>query len=688
MRTMGAWLDRLGGATVLLFALSGAALAAEPVTLAWPEGRLRPKDIFELEWAEDPQISPDGGRIVYVRRGFDVMTDRARSALWTVRWDGREHRPLLDPSIEGARAPRWSPDGSRILFSAKGDRGAQLYVASLDGAPPYPVTHVEAPPREATWAPSGAHIAFVMRVKAPSTPMVKRPEKPEGAEWAPPAEVVEQVVYRRDGQGRLEEGYDQIFVVPAEGGTARALTSGPFSHGAPRWAPDGRTIFFEGRRDEDWMYDPLDTEIHAVDVNSGELTTLTDRQGPDEHPTPAKKRDLLAYVGFEDRRQGYQVSKISLMRTDGAKKRVLETGLDRTPRQLAWAGGRLYFAFDDRGRTKIASTHLEGEVQVHAEDVGGTTLGRPYASGSFSVHPTGRIVFTLTGPQHPADLAVVDDGEVRRLTRLNADLLEHRALGEITSIEAEAPDGEAVQGWWLEPPGFDPETPHPLILEIHGGPFANYGPRFAAELQLYAAAGYVVLFANPRGSTSYGERFGNLIHHAYPGDDYGDLMALVDQAAARPGVDAERLFVTGGSGGGVLTAWIVGKTDRFRAAVVAKPVINWASFVLYADLSPFFTRYWFPAPPWEDPTHYWARSPLSLVGRVTTPTMLLTGEADFRTPIAESEQYYQALKLREVDTALVRIPEASHGIARRPSHLLAKVHHILAWFARHDRPAP
>jgi acylaminoacyl-peptidase len=220
-------------------------------------------------------------------------------------------------------------------------------------------------------------------------------------------------------------------------------------------------------------------------------------------------------------------------------------------------------------------------------------------------------------------------------------------------------------------------------LEIHGGPFANYGPRFAAELQLYAAAGYVVLFANPRGSSSYGEEFGNLIHHNYPGQDYDDLMSAVDAVIALGYAKEDSLFVTGGSGGGVLTSWIVGKTNRFRAAVVAKPVINWYSFVLTADNYNFYYKYWFPGFPWDYPEHYLARSPLSLVGNVSTPTMLLQGEADHRTPISESEQYYQALKLRKVDTAMVRIPGASHGIASRPSNLIAKVAYILAWFDKY-----
>ncbi len=244
-------------------------------------------------------------------------------------------------------------------------------------------------------------------------------------------------------------------------------------------------------------------------------------------------------------------------------------------------------------------------------------------------------------------------------------------------------DQRKIQGWVVTPPNFDATKKYPMILEIHGGPFASYGSVYSAEIQAFAAAGYVVLYTNPRGSTSYGEEFGNLIHHDYPNHDYDDLMSGVDAVINKGFVDKNKLFVTGGSGGGVLTAWIVGKTDRFKAAVVAKPVINWYSFVLYADGASFFSKYWFGKKPWEDPESYIKRSPLSYVGNVKTPTMLLTGEEDYRTPIAESEQFYAALKLENVETAMVRIPGASHGIANKPSNLIAKIASILAWFEKY-----
>jgi len=317
--------------------------------------------------------------------------------------------------------------------------------------------------------------------------------------------------------------------------------------------------------------------------------------------------------------------------------------------------------------------------------VGGTSLGRPYTSGSFTLASGGRVAYTHSTPRRPADVAVAaPDGEARVLTALNEDLFEQVELGRLEEFTyASSHDGRSIEGWIVTPPGFDESRQYPLVLEIHGGPFAAYGPYFSAEVQLYAAAGYVVLYTNPRGSTSYGQEFGNAIHHAYPGHDYDDLMSGVDALLERGYVDPDRLYVTGGSGGGVLTSWIVGHTDRFRAAVAAKPVVNWYSWALTADMYPFGVKYWFPGPPWEHRDQYMERSPLAHVDGVSTPTMLITGTEDYRTPMSESEQFYQALKLRGVEAALVRVPGASHHIAARPSQLAAKAAHVLEWFRRH-----
>ncbi len=666
---------------LVLFAIFGTA-AADDID----DGRFNLIDVFQLEVAADPQISPDGRRIVYVRSFMDIMTDQPRSNLWIVDVDGTNHRPLTTGS-ENHHSPRWSPDGTRLIYLSGEERAAQVYCRWMDSGQTARLAQLTAPASGIAWSPDGRQIAFSMPVPAPSEPFVAMPAKPPGADWAEPAKVIRKVLYRMDGIGYLKDMYFHIFVLPADGGTPRQITSGSFHHRDPHWTPDGTALIFSANRHDDWEYEPRDSEVYAVDLNTREIIALTDRRGPDEAPAVSPDGGTIAYVGYDDRYQGYQVARLYLMNRDGSGHRMVTADFDRDVENTTWSrdGSGLFFQYDDRGDTKVGFVTVTGEVSTLAGDVGGLSLGRPYSAGTYSVADDGTCAFTLSRPDHPADVAVGGRGRpVVRLTRLNEDLFGHKQLAAVEEIRFPSSfDGREIQGWIAKPPGFDAAKKHPLILEIHGGPFANYGARFTAEIQLFAAAGYVVLYVNPRGSTSYGEEFGNLIHHNYPSQDYDDLMSGVDAVIGRGYIDDKNLFVTGGSGGGVLSAWIVGMTGRFAAAVVAKPVINWTSFALTADFYPTFYRYWFPGPPWEFVEHYWKRSPLSLVGNVTTPTMLLTGEDDHRTPISESEQYYQALKIRRIDTALVRIPGAGHGIANRPSHLIAKVAHILKWFETH-----
>ena len=652
------------------------------------DGALRNVDIFQLEVAADPQPSPDGRRIAFERRSMDIMSDTARSSIWLVAADGSELQPLAS-GTGSYSSPRWSPGGDRIAWVAAAEgRGAEIFVHYLATGRTALLTNLDESPSSIAWSPDGEWLAFAMHVAAEPPAPAEPPEKPEGADRAPPVRLIEETLYRADGEGYLEPGYSHLFVVPAIGGTPRQLTSGDYHHeGRLAWSPDGDFLYFSANRSEDWERDPVESELWRVRVADGELTALTGRDGPDYAPALSPDGRRIAWLGYDDRKLGYQAAQVHVMNVDGSGRRVLAADFDRSIDDVQWAGrnDRLLVGYEDHGRLHVAGLSLDGRLESLVNDVSGTSIGRPYVSGGFRAGPDGGFVYTRGDATRPADIARVDRrGQSRQLTTLNEDLLAHRTLGEVERIQwASSADGLPIEGWLVTPPDFDPNRDYPLILEIHGGPFAAYGPHFSAEIQLFAAAGYVVLYANPRGSTSYGADFANEIHHNYPGQDYDDLMSGVDAVLARGFVDEEQLFVTGGSGGGVLTAWIVGKTDRFAAAVSAKPVINWTSMTLTADITAFVSQYWFDGMPWEVPEAYWARSPLSLVGNVTTPTMLLTGEQDWRTPISESEQYYQALKLRGVDSALLRVPDASHGIAARPSHLIAKVDNILAWFARY-----
>jgi acylaminoacyl-peptidase len=420
-------------------------------------------------------------------------------------------------------------------------------------------------------------------------------------------------------------------------------------------------------------------------VEDGAARALTDRRGPDTSPTISPDGTKIAYVGFDDRYQGYQITRLYVMNRDGGEPRALSGEFDRSIQSPLWAtdGSGLFFSYHDRGNTRIGFYSLNGTRREIARNLGFGWLA--YGGGTYAVGGENVVAYSYSRPHVPLEVAVVEHGgdEPRVITAVSEDLLGHKKLGEVEEIWYDSRDGRQIQGWIMKPPEFDPEKRYPLILEIHGGPFANYGDRFDVEKQVWAAMGYVVLYTNPRGSTSYGEDFGNLIHHAYPGDDLHDLLAGVDAVVARGYVDPEQLFVTGGSGGGVLTCWVIGHDTRFRAAVSAYPVINWYSFVLTADIPVFVTKYWFPGMPWDHRDHYMDRSLLSVVKNVKTPTMVITGEEDYRTPMSESEQYYTALKLLGVDAMLARYPGEPHGIRRRPSHHVSKVLSIAGWFERY-----
>ncbi len=674
--------------TLVLFLLSSVAFSQTA-------GKNNPKyfnpvDVFQLEFASDLQISPDGTKVVYVRNFMDIMTDRPRSNLWMINFDGSENRPLTSGS-NNYSSPRWSPDGKHLVFVSNAEGSSQVYIHWMDTGHKAKISNLMESPRNISWSPDGKWIAFSMFVPLQQKPFVKMPQKPQGAEWAKPSIYIDKVQYRQDGQGYIRDGYNQIFVLPVEGTTPRQLTSGEFNHGGSlAWTPDNKAIVFSANRHKDWEYDPQNSEIHRVSVADGSISALTDRHGPDRSPAISPDGKKVAYLGLDERYQGYQVTHLYVMNIDGKNSRWLIKDLDRSISSPIWSsdGKGIYFQYSTEGNTKIAFTALDGKLKILTGDVGGTSLGRPYSSGSYSVARNGRFAFTHSRPDHPADVAVgsKESSKSNVITSLNEDLFGHKELGKVEEIWFESSyDDRKIQGWIVKPPGFDPNKKYPLVLEIHGGPFANYGDRFTAEIQLYASAGYVGLYTNPRGSTSYGGEFGNLIHHNYPSQDFDDLMSGVDAVIEKGYIDKDNLFVTGGSGGGVLSSWIVGHTDRFRAAVVQKPVINWYSWALYVDGYITMPKYWFPGYPWDNLEHYMKRSPISYVGNVTTPTMLLTGEEDLRTPMVESEQFYQALKLRKIDAALVRVPGAYHGIAARPSNLIAKVIHVLGWFEKYRK---
>jgi len=682
---------------LILLALGAQALAQRD--------RLTVEQFLDWELVASPQVSPDGRQVVYTRRWTDKVNDKYEDEIWIVDADGGRNRFLT----KGSQAA-WSQDGRRLAYVAPGQpSGAQIFVRWLDAPGETQLTHVERAPSNLAWAPDGRSLAFTMLV--PSTPglTVKMPARPNGAKWVEAPRVVDRLGYRSDGSGWRPEGFAHVFVVSADGGTPRQLTEGDYQHGAPRWTPDSQTLVFSAVRKPDAEYLRNDSEIYALAVRGGALRQLTDRKGPDTNPAVSPDGRLIAYTGYDETKDTYNVTRLYVMNSDGTNRRVLTADFDRSASSLHWAaaGDGVYFMAEDRGSQNLWLQPVRGGAPRQLTDgvqiLNVTSLSR-----------NGLAAATRSSTHAPADVVVFEPGKpatARRVTAVNDDLLEGRRLGAVEEIWYDSVGGvqasgctaadsdplspraadcgaTRVQGWVVKPPDFDPAKKYPLVLYIHGGPHTMYGVGFNFEFQNHASEGYVVLYTNPRGSTGYGRAFGNAINNAYPGQDYDDLMRGVDELLKRGYVDERNLFVTGGSGGGVLTTWIVGHTDRFAAAVAMKPVVNWYSFVGTTDGPDWY--YNFKQLPWEDPAEHLRRSPLTYVGNVKTPTMILTGDLDLRTPLEQTEQYYRALKLRRVPTAMVRLTDEYHGFnadfgLRHPSNRVSQILYLRGWFERHKR---
>ena len=649
------------------------------------------KDIFSLEYASDPQISPDGEKIVYIRNSNNIMTDDKNKNLWLVDVDNKMQLPLFSDDKQYSQ-PRWSADGEKIAFVSNLTGSYQIHVHYLKQNRTALVSQVQGGVSSLTWSPDGKWLAFTQLVADKRTVIANMPEKPKGAKWSKPVVVIDQAYYQADGRGLLKPGYKHIFVLPSEGGTPRQITQGDFHHrGTLAWTNKSDAIVFSANRIADWEYKSLEGDLFKVMVKDGELTQLTSTPGKEFNPVFSENGKKLAFLSTSNALNPYRNAKLNIMDWKSKKTSEIASDFDRSIQDPQWLSSSLLaMTYDDFGKRKLATISTKGKIKDLTDTLVGSSIGRPYISGGFTASGEGYMTFTQGSSSRPADVAVINTRKkLVKLTQLNEDLLAHKNLGKVTEINYKSSfDDEPIQGWYVTPPNFDPKKKYPLILEIHGGPHLAYGPHFSAELQRFAAQGYVVFYDNHRGSSSYGERFAMLLKYKYSSkEDFADHDSGVDAMLGLGFIDEDNLFIAGGSAGGIATAYAIGLTDRFSAAVVVKPVINWLSKVLTADSGLGQIPTQFPGMPWEHVEHYWKRSPMSLVGNVTTPTMLMTGEEDLRTPMAQTEQFYQALKLRKIDTVLVKVPGSPHGIAGKPSRMITKIEHTLAWFEKYKTKA-
>ncbi|MCC6928155.1 MAG: S9 family peptidase [Gemmatimonadaceae bacterium] len=645
---------------------------------------------LDFETVGAPQLSPDGARIIYTRRSVDKQKDTFESALWIMNADGSENRFLA----RGGDAT-WSPDGTRIAYIGEGQPGgAQVFVRwmNAEGATSQ-VTRVERAPGDLAWSPDGKWIGFAMFTPKAESWAIDMPAAPPGAQWTPSPRYVNTVHYRADRRGFLDQGFVHLFVVPADGGTARQLTKGDWNAGSRfdgqpgsvgwSWSADGASIVFDGLMSNESDKNYRDSDINVVDVATGAMRKLTTQRGSWSNPVVSPNGEWIAFSGYPHTEDTYHASELYVMRRDGSGMKKISGTLDRDMGEIFWAGDNsgVYVNVQDRGSSQLFFASVAGAVRQLSQ--GAQMLGVS------SIAKNGLVAAVRSTPTEPADVvtfALATPQKVSRLTSVNADILGNKRLASTEEVWLTSTGGTKVQGWIVKPPNFDASRKWPMIMEIHGGPHGMYGVGFSYMYQNFAANGYVVLYTNPRGSTGYGTDFGRAISKRYPGVDYEDLMAAVDTVVGRGYIDTSRMYVGGCSGGGVLSAWIVGHTNRFAGAAVRCPVMNWISFAGNADV-PFFTNGWFDKPYWEDPRPWLDQSPLMYVGNVTTPTVIMTGELDLRTPMSQSEEFYQALKQRGVPTALLRFQGEYHGTSSKPSNFLRTQLYMMSWYQQHRRNA-
>ncbi len=671
------------------------------------------KDLFNFVWIGDPQVSPDGARVAFIRVTVNDRKDGYNTAIWNVMTASGETRQLTN----GPRdlTPRWSPDGKHLVFVRAPERDSrpeppQLFMLAMAGGEPFQFTSLPRGAGNPQWSPDGKMIAFyngatpeelakaATRSTAQPTPSPTPPERESDVR------VINRAVYRANGAGYLDFKHPQhIWIVTAprtgdEKVTPKQLTSGRYDDGGATWAKDGSRIFFTSNHTDEPYYDLPKTDIYSVAVTGGEPLSFTslDMGAGAFSLSPDGKQ--LAFIGSVNKPvRSYSQPDLWVMEmTSGAKPRNLTanfdydiggglTGDNTAPR----GGGGNLPVWSSDARSITVGYAKEGKANLGAFDVASgrqsdVTTGNQAVVSYRAVTDASKFVLLISTPTRLGDLFWLDKsgGQPKQLTRLNEELLSKLNLTDPEEVWYTSFDGKKIQTWVQKPPDFDPGKKYPLILNIHGGPHAAYGFIFDHEFQWMAAKGYVVLYPNPRGSTSYGQEFGNIIQHNYPGDDYNDLMAGVDELVRRGYIDEKKLGVTGGSGGGLLTNWTIGQTTRFAAAVSQRDIASWSDWWYTADFT-LFQPSWFKAPPFEDPEDYKKRSPITYVNKIQTPLMLILGEADYRTPTGPGgEAMFRALKYRKIPTVMVRFPNETHELSRsgQPWHRIERLQHIVGWF--------
>jgi dipeptidyl aminopeptidase/acylaminoacyl peptidase len=692
--------------------------AAKPVQAQ--KRSITEKDLFNFTWIADPQVSPDGSRVAFVKVTVNEKKDGYNTSIWTVSTAGGETHQLTSGIRDST--PRWSPDGKYLAFVRVPEKDGrpdqpQLFMLLMAGGEAFQFTSLPRGASSPQWSPDGKTIAFVNGANAEEIAKMARPTaspspSPSPSPSSSPAEhesdvrVITRAVYRFNGAGYLDTKHAQhvwIVTAPRTGEdkvTPKQLTSGRYDDTNVTWAKDSSRIYFTSDHNDESYYDLDTTDIYSVAVSGGQPEKLTTvEMGTGAFSVSPDGKQIAFYGSLNKPIQSYTEPDLWVMDlTPNAQPRNLTRDFDydlgagvggdnAAPR----GGGGFPPVWSADARSIFAVYAKEGKANLSSFDLSSgketdVTSGNQAVASFRAVPDASKFVLLISTPTRIGDLFWLQGlgATPRQLTHINDELFAKLNLTEPEEIWYKSFDGKRVHAWIQKPPDFDANKKYPLILNIHGGPHAAYGFVFDHEFQWMAAKGYVVLYPNPRGSTSYGQDFGNIIQYHYPGDDYKDLMAGVDEVIKRGYIDTNKLGVTGGSGGGLLTNWTITQTTRFAAAVSQRDIASWSDFWYSADFT-LFQPTWFKAPPFEDPEDFKARSPITYIKNVKTPLMLILGEADYRTPPgAGGEEMFRALKYRKIPTVMVRFPNESHELSRsgQPWHRIERLQHIVGWFDR------